>query len=67
MSKLVTIRVTKAEAQQLLAYVNSRDHGYGAGWYYDRKKDFERRHASLKEILERVLVTRLTLTQTASR
>ena len=57
MSRLVTIRVTKAEAQQLLAYVNSRDQGEIAGWYYSPKKDFERRHASLKEILERVLVS----------
>jgi len=47
--------MTKAEAQQLLSYVNARDEGADSGWYYAPKKDFERRHGSLKAILERVL------------
>lgn len=55
MSRLVTIRVTKAEAVQLHNYVCDRDMGPDCGWYYGKKEDFERRHASLKEILERAI------------
>jgi hypothetical protein len=52
---LVTIRVTRAEAQQLLNYVSDRDMGEGAGWYYGDKAQFERRHESIKEVLRRAI------------
>ena len=55
MSVLVTIRVTITEAYQLLSYLNDRDGGSDAGWYYGKKSDFEKRHASLREVLERAI------------
>lgn len=42
MSRLVTIRVTKAEAVQLYNCVCDRDTGPDCGWYYGKKEDFER-------------------------
>lgn len=51
------ITITHAECQQLLSYVNGRDHGSDAGWYYAPKKDFERRHENLKSMLERALIS----------
>jgi len=53
--KLITIRCTPYEAEQLLQYVKTRDRGADEGWYYGNKDQFERRHASLLEILEQAL------------
>lgn len=56
--KLVTIRVTQAEADQLLSYVAHRDIcGEAPGWYYGNKEHFERRHASLVEVITRAIST----------
>jgi hypothetical protein len=49
---LVTIRVTLAEARQMLAYAEERDRNY---WYYGEQDKFEKRHESIKEILERAI------------
>lgn len=49
---LITIRVTKTEAEQLLSYAEMRDREC---WYYGRKDQFEKRHSSILEILRRVL------------
>ncbi len=53
MAKLVHIRCTRAEAEQLLAYLLARDQGDDAWWYYGNREHFERRHKSLKAALER--------------
>jgi hypothetical protein len=55
MARLVTIRCTRAEAAQLLAYLTERDRGAAGGWYFGERKDFDRRHTSLKSMLEKVL------------
>jgi hypothetical protein len=52
---LVTIRVTRAEAHQLLSYLQDRDQGDGAGWYYGDKAQFEKRHESIREVLTRAI------------
>jgi hypothetical protein len=52
---LVTIRVTRAEAHQLHSYLQDRDQGNDAGWYYGDKAQFEKRHASIIEVIERAL------------
>ena len=57
---LVTIRMTLAEAQQVLSYINARDQGDDSGWYYAPKINFERRHASLKAMFERVITAPLS-------
>ncbi len=50
------LEFTKAEVQQLLSYLNGRDQGVDAGWYYAPKKAFEARHIRLKQKLEIALV-----------
>jgi Domain of unknown function (DUF4224) len=50
---LVTIRVTLAEARQLLAYAEDRNEA--GGWYYGSKKSFDKRHESIMEILTRAI------------
>lgn len=60
MSKPLTVSVTRAEAQQLLSYINGRDEGNDAGWFYPPRADFERRHASLKAMFERILLAPVT-------
>ncbi len=52
---LVTVRMTRAEVAQMLDYLHDRDHGREAGWYIGNKDQFERRHASIRECLERSL------------
>ena len=66
MSVLVTIRVTPAEARQILAYCDDRDQGEGAGWYYGSKRSFEKRHRSIKEVIKRAL-ERAASTSTAGQ
>ena len=53
---LITLRVTKAEAYQLFSYAAHRDIcGDGAGWYYGNKAQFQKRHESILEILQRAI------------
>ena len=53
---LVTVRVTKAEALQLLSYATHRDEcGEAAGWYYGNRAHFEKRHNSILEVLARAI------------
>ena len=52
MSSLVTLRMTRAEARQLLGYLQERER---TDWYYSPRKDFERRHSNLRTLLMRVL------------
>ena len=54
MSKIITLRMTPAEVAQMLDYVHDRDYA-GDGWYFGNKAQFERRHASIRECLERAL------------
>lgn len=56
MSSLVVVRMTKAEASQLLSYIDHRDQGSDGGWYYAPKDQFEARHKSLKDCIERALI-----------
>jgi hypothetical protein len=43
---------TIAEANQLAAYVESRDEGNHAGWYYGDPDKFQSRHRRILEELE---------------
>lgn len=52
---LVTIRLTKAEARQVLQYLTEWEDGPEAGWYYGKKHDFTKRHHSIRECVERAL------------
>jgi hypothetical protein len=52
---LVTVRLTRAEVAQMLDYLHDRDYGRESGWYFGNKEQFEKRHASIRECLERAL------------
>jgi hypothetical protein len=53
---LVTVRLTRTEAEQLLSYAAHRDIcGEAPGWYYGNREHFERRHASILNVLTRAL------------
>ena len=66
MSKIITLRMTPAEVAQMLDYVHDRDYA-GEGWYFGNKEQFERRHASIRECLERALGGGLSLGKDQSR
>ena len=59
--KLIHLQMTRAEARQLLAYLDHRDDGHDGGWYYGPKDQFERRHQSLRDLLVRVLDREVTV------
>jgi hypothetical protein len=52
---LVTIRLTRAEAMQVLSYLSEWETGPEAGWYYGKKNDFKKRHASIRECVQRAM------------
>ncbi len=49
--KSITLKLSEAELDQLRQYVHERDCGENAGWYYGNRKQFEKRHAYLGNIL----------------
>lgn len=51
MSKSVAVKLSKAEIQQLLSYLEERDSGSDAGWFFGNREAFESRHKSLREKL----------------
>jgi hypothetical protein len=55
MSRILSIKLSRAEASQLLSYTVQREIGSDAGWYYGSKASFDARHASIKQKLEEAL------------
>ena len=49
---LVTVRMTQAEVAQMLEYLWERDR---EGWYMGNREQFERRHKSIRECLDKAL------------
>ena len=52
MTKVSLLQLTEAEMRQLYSYCEERDRD---GWYYGDKKQFEKRHAAIKNQLEQKL------------
>lgn len=43
----ITMRLTRADLDQLLQYIQSRDEGDNGGWYCGNRENFEKRHEYL--------------------